>query len=165
MAVRLVQLRVAQKALQHVYTQTGELQQGWTCPGSSDCCRLAQAKQEPYAWPLEWDRVVAALARRGRALPLPPRPDGACPLLNEQGRCSEYADRPLGCRTYFCHRGTGPTALPRASVTALMVKVQGLSNDLDPDVGAPLPLRALLLGQVAFEGRGGPEGDDVDSEA
>ena len=69
-------------------------------PGCTDCCRhisvfpveavgLALALQD-----LPADRIEALRRRAGTA-----EPDGACPLLDPDGRCALYAARPLICRT------------------------------------------------------------------
>src|SRR5205823_5208735 len=69
----------------------------WSCPSSGECCQLAKTGRQPWLWPSEWKLIAA---RKG-----PPRADGGCPFLDAAGaRCTVYADRPLGCRTFFCGR-------------------------------------------------------------
>ena len=48
------------------------------------------------------------LSRKRRALPLAgsSEEERTCPLLTSSGRCSVYAWRPFGCRTFFCSRAT-----------------------------------------------------------
>ena len=132
--------RRALKELDAIYRKVAQLQQGWTCALSGDCCQLAKTGREPYVWPLEWLRVKQGLAEQGRALPLAPRADGACPLLDARGRCGLYADRPLGCRTFFCERGHGPTKISRDQITALMVRLERVATELDPEVEQPVKL-------------------------
>lgn len=138
----------AQKQLDAIYREAESLYAGWGCARSGECCQLAKTGREPYAWTVEWIRVEAALEKAGRALP-PPRADGACPLLDDRGRCSIYADRPLGCRTFYCERGHGPRKVLRSEVTDLMVKLERLAQDVDPEEQAPRPLLRWL--------RGGPD--------
>ena len=133
---RRVAERRALQALDAVYRDVESLQAGWGCARSGECCQLAKTGREPYAWTVEWLRVRAALERSGRPIP-PAREDGACPLLNETGGCSIYADRPLGCRTFFCERGHGPKKITREMITARMVKVEALAQMLEPDESAP----------------------------
>jgi Fe-S-cluster containining protein len=135
----------AQRELETLYRKAEELYAGWGCPRSGECCQLAKTGREPYVWPVEWARLEAALQVAGR-LPLAPRSDGACPLLDEQGRCSAYADRPLGCRTFFCERGAGPRAIRREEITALMTRLERVALALDPEVTEPVRLVERLLG-------------------
>jgi Fe-S-cluster containining protein len=137
--------RRALHELEAVYRKAEALYSGWGCARSGECCQLARTGREPYAWPLEWLRLRGALERAGR-LPLAPRPDGACPLLDDAGRCSAYADRPLGCRTFYCERGHGPRKVTREEVTALMVRLERAAQELDPEAAEPSRLAALLTG-------------------
>ena len=136
--------RQAQLELDAIYRQAEEVYAGWGCPRSGECCQLAKTGREPYVWPVEWQRLAVALRKEER-LPLAARPDGACPLLDDRGRCSAYADRPLGCRTFFCGRGSGPSVVKREQITALMTRLERVSLQLDPEVTAPEPLLPRLL--------------------
>jgi Fe-S-cluster containining protein len=140
---RRVAERRALLELDAIFRATEALYSGWSCARSGECCQLAKTGREPYAWPVEWLRVRAALARAGRAPP-PAREDGACRLLDAQGRCSVYADRPLGCRTFYCDRGHGPRAVKREEITALMVRLERVAQDLDPDETSPTRLAEWL---------------------
>jgi len=128
--------------LDAIYRKAEALYAGWTCARSGECCQLAKTGREPYAWRLEWLRVRAALGERQIA----ERPDGACPLLDANGRCSIYADRPLGCRTFYCERGSGPRKVARDEVTALMVRLEKAAQTLEPDEAAPVRLVEWLRG-------------------
>ncbi len=147
-AVRLRRLaeRRAQTELEAIYRKAEGLYSGWSCARSGECCQLAKTGREPYVWPPEWQRVRSALERQGRALPLR-RAEGACPLLDEQGRCSVYADRPLGCRTFYCQRGSGPRRVGSEEISGLMVRVERVAQMLDSEVRAPMPLARLLGGE------------------
>ena len=69
-------------------------------PGCSDCCRHISV------FPVEAVRLALAVIELpgNRAAALRRRaagadPDGACPLLDEDGRCALYEARPVICRT------------------------------------------------------------------
>ncbi len=105
----------------------------FSCPASAECCQLGVTGRQPYLWPSEWlllkDAAHRALLRAGTA----------CPFL-ENGRCSVYADRPFGCRTFFCHRRSGPSREPVETVAALSKRLEAVNLELDPDARP----RALL---------------------
>ena len=64
----------------------------------------------------------------------PPRADGGCPFLDGAGkRCTVYEDRPLGCRTFFCHRMTGPAEVPSNVTNALFERLKALNLALDDE--------------------------------
>ncbi len=102
------------------------------CPGTAECCQLATTKREPWLWPSEWHALLAQLQREHRPLP-PPRTDGGCAFLDPSGkRCTVYEARPFGCRTFFCHRITGPTAQPTAQTHELLERLTALNVELEP---------------------------------
>ena len=110
------------------------------CPASGECCQLSVTKRQPYLWPSEWKLLLAHLQREKRALPAV-RADGACPFLDGTGkRCSVYEARPFGCRTFFCHRITGPLKQPADETNALLDRLAALNLAVD-DQAAP---RAML---------------------
>jgi Fe-S-cluster containining protein len=110
------------------------------CPGTAECCQLAVTKRPPWLWPSEWKVIEARLGREQRPLP-PARADGGCPFLDPGGeRCTVYEDRPLGCRTYFCHRVTGPAKQPAAQTNTLLERLAAANLAVD-DESAP---RSLL---------------------
>ncbi len=107
-----------------------------SCPGTSECCQLAKTLRPPWLWPSEWKVLEARLKRDLRPLPRE-RADGGCPFLDEKGlRCTVYEDRPLGCRTYFCHRIVGPSKLPADETNALLDRLRALNLATD-DAAAP----------------------------
>jgi Fe-S-cluster containining protein len=157
-----------------IYADAAAVLADWTCPASTECCRFGLTGREPYVTSIELAAVKKELARIGgarsfrRADPLtPPEPAGkkrklamagtpkderACPLLNHEGRCSVYAARPLGCRTFFCERGTSLTrqrstrgrALPQKELNALVQRVRSVAgrHAISGDLGRALT-RAL----------------------
>ena len=107
------------------------------CAASGECCQLAVTKRQPWLWRPEWLLLTEHL---GGVLP-PPRDDGGCPFLDGSGaRCSVYADRPFGCRTFFCSRMTGPREHPRDEVIALSKRLERVAQALDEDAEGPKPL-------------------------
>ena len=100
-----------------------------SCLSTAECCQLKTTGRPPYLWPTEW----MLLSQKVQPLP-PPREDGGCPFLDATGRrCTVYEDRPLGCRTFFCHRIRGPAALPTEATNALFNRLRSLNLALDDD--------------------------------
>lgn len=105
----------------------------FSCPASGECCQLATTRRSPYLWLPEWLLLMERLRADGRSLP-PARPDGGCPFLDSAGkRCTVYADRPLGCRTFFCERIRGPARQPREELNQLSKRLELVSLALDPE--------------------------------
>lgn len=126
-----------------VYAQADALWSRHACPASGECCQLAVTRRPPWLWPSEWKVLAARLARDGRPIP-PAREDGACRLLDATGkRCSVYADRPLGCRTFFCGRVTGPAKQPAEGTNALMERLRAV-NVASDDRAEPRDLERWL---------------------
>lgn len=127
--------------LQALYRKADEAYAEHGCPGTAECCRLAMSKREPWLHAPEWWALEEQLRKDGRTLP-PPREDGACPFLDARGaRCTVYAARPFGCRTFFCHRRTGPASEPLAKMDALNRQLSALAAEASDDA-EPRPLRA-----------------------
>ena len=112
---------------------------GWSCPRSTECCRPGLSGREPYLTEAEWGLIETELARQGRKPPAD-RGDGACALLSEDGRCTVYTVRPLGCRSYFCDRARPAGPYPRADLRALVRDLEALS----PKAERGRPLRSWL---------------------
>ena len=108
----------------------------YSCPATAECCQLAARGREPWLWEVEWN------ALRGAVPALPSRrADGGCPFLDAAGqRCTAYAARPLGCRTFFCHRRRGPTREPVAEMDRLQRRLESVARTLNPDEAGPRPL-------------------------
>ncbi len=142
---RAVRERRALRELEAVYREVDALLARTGCAKSGECCRLAVTRREPYLLPLERLRLDQALARQGRAWPTA-REDGACALLDASGlRCSVYADRPFGCRTFFCGRRTGKQ-VASAELHRLSARLTRASDSLEPEA-RPVPIRALFRQQ------------------
>ncbi|HSP80581.1 MAG TPA: YkgJ family cysteine cluster protein [Myxococcaceae bacterium] len=125
----------ALKELRAIYRQADAAYAPFSCPASGECCQLAKTKRPPWLWGPEWRLLV-------REHPLPaPREDGACPYLDAAGkRCTVYADRPFGCRTFFCERIRGPARQPADTVNALLVRLERVSERLEPSRTSPRPI-------------------------
>ena len=139
--------------LQRIYERADQLYAGWSCPNSTECCRFGITGRQPYVTSIELSLLRHSLARKGgalaprrRALPITrdSTAERVCPLLDRSGRCSVYAERPLGCRTYYCERaqrGVGPA---RDDLRELVRELQDLAEryELGGELARPLT-RAL----------------------
>lgn len=122
----------------------------FSCPASGECCQLAVTQREPWLYPSEWEILRAAVEE------LPPeREDGGCPFLDASGkRCSVYASRPFGCRTFFCSRIRGPSRQPIEAVDALLRRLDGLNRE-HFEAAEPRPLREWIRGERTASSRPG----------
>lgn len=127
----IVELRRAVTETLWVLRKASEQWAAHSCPGSSECCQLSTTKLEPWLWPTEWEVVLDELKKQNRPLPSP-RADGGCPLLDPTGRrCTVYEARPFGCRTFFCHRITGPAKQPVTRTNELLERLSAINVSLD----------------------------------
>ena len=106
------------------------------CKLRTECCHFKLTGRTPYLTKGEALTAAKALRATGRTR-LPERTDGACPLLDGQGRCLIYADRPFGCRTHFCAAAGGPYA--RREVSDLIHRLEEIDAQLGGHGGRPLP--------------------------
>lgn len=106
------------------------------CELRTGCCHFRLTGRVPHL--TRGEALFAALGVRasGRTT-LPTHPDGACPLLGRDGRCTIYPHRPFGCRTHFCPAAGG--MLPRASVRDLIQRLDDLDQRLGGDGPKQLP--------------------------
>jgi uncharacterized protein len=129
--------RAALQELRAIYRLADAAYRPYSCPSSAECCQLATTQREPWLWPVEWEALLEA---KGGQLPAA-RADGGCPFLEPEGkRCSVYASRPFGCRTFFCHRIRGPAREPIEAVALLSQRLERVAQRLDEDCAAPRPL-------------------------
>ena len=125
----------ALQELRAIYRQADAAYAPFSCPASGECCQLSKTKRQPWLWYPEW-----LLLARNHPLP-PPREDGGCPYLDAAGkRCTVYADRPFGCRTFFCERIRGPARQPADTVTALLIRLERVSERILPSLTGPRPI-------------------------
>ena len=106
------------------------------CTLRTECCHFKLTGRTPYLTKGEAITAAKALRSTGRTR-LPERTDGACPLLDPQGRCLIYKDRPFGCRTHFCAAAGGPYA--RREVSDLIHRLEEIDAQLGGDGSRPLP--------------------------
>lgn len=137
-------------ALDALYAEIDAAHAGSSCPASTECCRFGITGKEPQVTSVELAAVRRALARRGgalsartRALPIADD-ERTCALLDRDGRCSIYASRPLGCRTYFCSRATHEARVGRGELSAWVRRVQALALRHEVEGDRPRPLSRAL---------------------
>ena len=106
------------------------------CTGLADCCRFRLTGRTPFLTKGEALVAAEAVRRTGRGK-LPPAPDGACPLLGTDGKCTIYASRPFGCRTHFCKAAGGPYA--RNEVRDLIQRLDDIDRAFGGSGGVNLP--------------------------
>ena len=136
--------------LRAIYAELDAFLDGFTCDASGDCCHFDRTGREPYPSAVE----LAELERAVRARGGPPKKrlptiDRRCALLDDRGRCSVYASRPLGCRTFFCERGRGPVGVkppaPRDREIARFSRaIADLSARFAPADPGPRPLSRVV---------------------
>ncbi len=145
-------------ALRALYAEADKLLDGWTCETSNDCCHFGRTGREPFLWPNEFLLLERALpapeptptTRRGRLRVLnngggEGKDEDRCPVLTKDGRCGAYAERPFGCRTFYCERASGPTRkLPRAELADIGRRIADLARAGDPSTDGPRLLLGLL---------------------
>jgi Fe-S-cluster containining protein len=127
----------AAQELEGVYSELSALFASSSCPRSTRCCRFAKTGKTPYMWPVEARRVLKGIERRGGKLPNEGE-SGDCPLLLKSGVCSVYADRPFGCRTFFCGDAVLPEGSRRKEVDALAKRLRTVSEQAGEIELAPL---------------------------
>lgn len=135
-----------------LYAEVDRAHEGWTCAVSTECCRFGITGREPYVTSIEIAALRRAVGRRGgalsnkrRALPIAEE-ERTCAFLDRDGRCSVYEHRPLGCRTFFCDRGSGPTRVPRAMLVEWSRRVQAIAARHEPDGDRARPLSRVVFG-------------------
>lgn len=114
-----------------IYRKADDAFAPFSCPASGECCQLAKTKREPWVQRSEWETLVAHLDSEHRTVP-EERSDGGCPFLDAEGkRCTVYAARPFGCRTFFCERIRGPSRQPVEAVDSLLRRLTALNEDIE----------------------------------
>ena len=105
------------------------------CEMRTGCCHFRLAGHTPLLTKGEALYAAQGVRASGRKV-LKPHPDGACPLLGRDGRCTIYAHRPFGCRTHFCAEAGG--MYPRKHVADLIQRLEALDERLGGDGSRPL---------------------------
>lgn len=105
------------------------------CGMRTGCCHFRLAGHTPMLTRGEALYAAQGVRASGRKT-LKPHPDGACPLLGRDGKCTIYKHRPFGCRTHFCAEAGG--MYPRKHVADLIQRLEALDEKLGGDGSRPL---------------------------
>ena len=113
------------------------------CQLSTRCCRFQLTGEVPVLT-LGEALVAARGVRASGRRELKPHPEGACPLLGREGRCTIYEHRPFGCRTHFCRAAGG--VVPRKLVADLIQRLEAVDEKLggEGSRGLPEAIAAIL---------------------
>lgn len=110
-----------------------------SCISRTECCQFHLTGKTPMLTLGEAAFAALGVRASGRKK-IPPRDDGACPMLGRNGRCTIYAHRPFGCRTHFCAAAGGP--YPRKHVADLIQRLEALDEKLGGD--GPRPIQTAV---------------------
>jgi Fe-S-cluster containining protein len=100
------------------------------CQMTTGCCQFRLTRRTPMLTVGEALYLQQGVRASGRR-EVKARPDGACPLLGQDGRCTAYQHRPFGCRTHFCDAAGG--MYPRRHVIDLIQRLEALDEKLGGD--------------------------------
>jgi uncharacterized protein len=114
-------------ALQEVYQALEQRPVQRDCQLRGDCCHFRLTGKTPLVTQVEALFAARGVKSSGRKK-LTPHPDGACPCLGKDQRCTIYAYRPFGCRTHFCSAAGGPYT--RKEVQDLIQRLEALDEAL-----------------------------------
>jgi hypothetical protein len=124
--------------VREVYAELAERPIERACDLRTECCQFKLTGAMPFLTKAEAFVAAQAYRAAGRKK-LPASTDGKCPMLEPDGKCLIYADRPFGCRTHFCRAAGGPYA--RRDVVDLIHRLEKLSGPVDAQ---PLPAAVKL---------------------
>ncbi len=105
------------------------------CLSRAQCCHFRLTGKTPQLTLGEALFTARGVRASGRK-ELKPHPEGACPLLGKDGRCTVYDHRPFGCRTHFCQAAGG--MYPRHHVADLIQRLEALDESLGGNGPRPL---------------------------
>jgi len=105
------------------------------CQMRTRCCHFRLTGKTPLLTRGEALYTAIGVRASGRKV-LKPHPEGACPLLGHDGRCTIYEHRPFGCRTHFCEAAGG--MYPRKHVADLIQRLEALDEKLGGDGSRPI---------------------------
>ena len=140
-------------AVNAIYAELAQRPIQRDCINRTECCQFKLTGATPYLTLGEAIVAAKGLKAAGRTQ-LPPREDGACPMLKRDGKCMIYLSRPFGCRTHFCQAAGG--AYPRREVVDLIRRLEEIDGRNGGN-GA-LPIQGAVeaaLGLIAKPGRNG----------
>ncbi|MBE7497916.1 MAG: YkgJ family cysteine cluster protein [Verrucomicrobiaceae bacterium] len=124
-----------QPEIEAIYAEVARRALPRDCQLRTGCCHFRQTGRTPLLTRGEALYLAKGVRAAGRTQ-LRPHPDGACPLLGRDGRCTVYAHRPFGCRTHFCDAAGG--MYPRKHVADLIHRLETLDEKLGGDGSRPL---------------------------
>lgn len=105
------------------------------CQLRVQCCHFRLTGKTPMLTLGEAQYAAHGVRASGRKI-IKPHPEGACPLLGKDGRCTIYHQRPFGCRTHFCEAAGG--VYPRRHVADLIQRLEALDESLGGHGSRPL---------------------------
>lgn len=117
----------AERELRAVYAELEKRPLARDCTLRTGCCHFRRTGMTPLVTRAEALFAAKGVRASGR-VSVKPHPDGACPLLGADGRCTIYEHRPFGCRTHFCAEAGGPS--PRRHVADLIHRLEALDEKL-----------------------------------
>ena len=125
------------------------------CTRLTECCQFKLTGSTPML--TRGEALVAAKALRAAGRKKLPETvnaaTGACPMLDQRGKCIIYQDRPFGCRTHFCAAAGGPLA--RRDVLDLIRRLEVVDEDLGGDGPHALePAISGVLEEMGIRGAG-----------
>jgi Fe-S-cluster containining protein len=145
------------RALLDLFAEADALVGDITCDASTDCCRFGVTGREPYVTAAEVAEIQDALKAQGqktssgspkkRLAMLPLSGERRCPMLSEEGRCTVYDARPLGCRTFFCKPALAKNddaKLPHAELRKVARDIETVSRRAFPAEQGTRPLTRAL---------------------
>src|SRR3954466_4133776 len=127
MSKRSVPTREGADQVRAVYRELADRPIERNCLRRKDCCHFKLTGRTPLLTKGEALLAAEALRRTGRKQ-LPATRTGACPLLEANGNCLIYEDRPFGCRTHFCAAAGGPYS--RREVLDLIRRLEAIAASL-----------------------------------
>ena len=121
------------------------------CIRRTECCQFKLTGVMPLVTKGEVALMVKALRTAGRTELPKPKIEGACPMLQANGKCLTYEARPFGCRTHFCEAAGGPYS--RKEVLDLIRRLESVDTELQGegphklDIGLKRMLREIKEGR------------------
>lgn len=136
--------------LRKLFAEADALVENLICDASTDCCRFGVTGREPYVTAAEVAELREGLktnAKHPRKKRLDLIGEKRCPVLSDEGRCTAYDSRPLGCRTFFCQAAlqkSGGAKLPHRELRRIAKDIEEISRQAFPDQPGTRPLTRVL---------------------
>lgn len=124
---------VLEAELKDIYAEIERRPLQRECMLRTGCCHFRLTGVTPLVTMAEALFAAKGVRASGR-VKLKPHPDGTCPLLGVDGKCTIYQHRPFGCRTHFCQPAGGP--YPRKQVADLIQRLEALDEKLQHHEGS-----------------------------